>query len=64
MAGLFEHHHRTRFEVTAFAFGPKTIDATQERIAKAVIASSMSAKNQISSWPCWLESSVSISRST
>ena len=36
MAGLFERHDRTRFEVTAFAFGPKTTDPMQERIAKAV----------------------------
>ena len=34
-AGLFEHHDRSRFEVTAFAFGPETVDPLQARIAKA-----------------------------
>ena len=34
-AGLFEHHDRTKFEVTAFAFGPETSDAMQSRLAKA-----------------------------
>lgn len=34
-AGLFEHHDRARFELTAFAFGPKSNDVMQARIAKA-----------------------------
>ncbi len=34
-AGLFEHHDRTNFEVTAFAFGPETNDAILSRLAKA-----------------------------
>jgi protein O-GlcNAc transferase len=33
-AGLFEHHDRSRFELTAFAFGPEGKDAMQERMAK------------------------------
>jgi predicted O-linked N-acetylglucosamine transferase (SPINDLY family) len=34
-AGLFEHHDRSRFELTAFAFGPQSNDAMQVRISKA-----------------------------
>jgi predicted O-linked N-acetylglucosamine transferase (SPINDLY family) len=34
-AGLFEHHDRANFEVTAFAFGPETSDAILSRLAKA-----------------------------
>ncbi len=34
-AGLFEHHDRSRFEVTAFAFGPEANDAVQDRLMKA-----------------------------
>jgi predicted O-linked N-acetylglucosamine transferase (SPINDLY family) len=34
-AGLFEHHDRSRFEITAFAFGPESVDPLQARIAKA-----------------------------
>lgn len=34
-AGLFEHHDRSRFEVTGFAFGPEAIDPLQARLAKA-----------------------------
>jgi predicted O-linked N-acetylglucosamine transferase (SPINDLY family) len=34
-AGLFERHDRTKFEVTAFAFGPETSDAMQSRLSKA-----------------------------
>jgi predicted O-linked N-acetylglucosamine transferase (SPINDLY family) len=34
MAGLFERHDRTRFEVTAFAFGPETNDAVLSRLLK------------------------------
>ena len=34
-AGLFEHHDRARFEVTAFAFGPEANDALQARLMKA-----------------------------
>jgi len=34
-AGMFECHDRSRFEVTAFAFGPETNDAMQGRLAKA-----------------------------
>jgi predicted O-linked N-acetylglucosamine transferase (SPINDLY family) len=34
-AGLFEHHDRTNFEVTAFAFGPETNDAIASRLTKA-----------------------------
>jgi predicted O-linked N-acetylglucosamine transferase (SPINDLY family) len=34
-AGLFERHDRSRFEVTAFAFGPETNDAMAARIARA-----------------------------
>lgn len=34
-AGLFERHDRSRFEVTAFAFGPEANDAVQDRLVKA-----------------------------
>jgi predicted O-linked N-acetylglucosamine transferase (SPINDLY family) len=34
-AGLFESHDRSRFEVTAFAFGPEANDAVQDRLMKA-----------------------------
>jgi predicted O-linked N-acetylglucosamine transferase (SPINDLY family) len=34
-AGLFEHHDRAKFEVTAFAFGPEARDAMTSRLAKA-----------------------------
>ena len=34
-AGLFEHHDRTKFEVTAFAFGAETNDAIVSRLTKA-----------------------------
>jgi predicted O-linked N-acetylglucosamine transferase (SPINDLY family) len=34
-AGLFEHHDRSRFELTAFAFGPQSNDVMQARISKA-----------------------------
>jgi protein O-GlcNAc transferase len=34
-AGLFEHHDRSRFEVTGFAFGPEANDAMSARLAKA-----------------------------
>jgi predicted O-linked N-acetylglucosamine transferase (SPINDLY family) len=34
-AGLFEHHDRTKFEVTAFAFGPKASDPMLARLTKA-----------------------------
>ena len=34
-AGLFECHDRTKFEVTAFAFGPECSDAMASRLAKA-----------------------------
>jgi predicted O-linked N-acetylglucosamine transferase (SPINDLY family) len=34
-AGLFECHDRTKFEVTAFAFGPECSDAMGSRLAKA-----------------------------
>jgi predicted O-linked N-acetylglucosamine transferase (SPINDLY family) len=35
MAGLFEQHDRTRFEVTAFAFGPESRDAMFARLQAA-----------------------------
>jgi predicted O-linked N-acetylglucosamine transferase (SPINDLY family) len=35
-AGMFEHHDRSKFEITAFAFGPEANDAMQVRLAKAV----------------------------
>ena len=34
-AGLFESHDRTRFEVTAFAFGPETRDEMRTRLERA-----------------------------
>jgi protein O-GlcNAc transferase len=34
-AGLFERHDRTKFEVTAFAFGPDTSDPILARLTKA-----------------------------
>jgi predicted O-linked N-acetylglucosamine transferase (SPINDLY family) len=34
-AGLFEHHDRSRFELTAFAFGPQSHDLMQARLSKA-----------------------------
>jgi predicted O-linked N-acetylglucosamine transferase (SPINDLY family) len=34
-AGLFEHHDRAHFEVTAFAFGPQTQDPIVERLVSA-----------------------------
>jgi protein O-GlcNAc transferase len=34
-AGMFEHHDRSRFEVTAFAFGPEANDTLQARLMKA-----------------------------
>jgi protein O-GlcNAc transferase len=34
-AGLFEHHDRTRFELTAFSFGPARQDETRQRLAAA-----------------------------
>ena len=34
-AGLFERHDRSRFEVTAFAFGPDIKDAVQARLTNA-----------------------------
>jgi predicted O-linked N-acetylglucosamine transferase (SPINDLY family) len=33
--GLFEHHDRSRFELTAFAFGPKSNDVMRQRISRA-----------------------------
>lgn len=35
MAGLFESHDRSKFEVTAFAFGPDVRDSMRERLEKA-----------------------------
>jgi predicted O-linked N-acetylglucosamine transferase (SPINDLY family) len=34
-AGMFERHDRSKFEVTAFAFGPEANDAMVARLAKA-----------------------------
>ena len=34
-AGLFEHHDRSRFELTAFAFGPEANDAMRARLSAA-----------------------------
>lgn len=34
-AGLFEHHDRSRFELTAFSFGPGTDDPMRARMSKA-----------------------------
>lgn len=36
MAGVLEAHDRGAFEVTAFSFGPRTHDAMQQRIERAV----------------------------
>ncbi len=33
-AGLFEHHDRANFEITAFAFGPESRDAIRSRLVK------------------------------
>ena len=33
--GMFEHHDRSRFEVTAFSFGPETTDEMSSRVAAA-----------------------------
>ena len=33
--GLFEHHDRSRFEITGFAFGPESNDAMRARMTKA-----------------------------
>jgi predicted O-linked N-acetylglucosamine transferase (SPINDLY family) len=35
MAGLFELHDRSRFEVTAFSFGPPSNDAMRQRLEKS-----------------------------
>jgi predicted O-linked N-acetylglucosamine transferase (SPINDLY family) len=35
IAGVLEHHDRTRFELTAFAFGPRTDDVMQARMSRA-----------------------------
>ena len=35
VAGLFERHDRTKFEVTGFAFGPEASDAMASRLTKA-----------------------------
>lgn len=35
MAGLFEHHDRERFEITAVSFGPDRQDAMRQRVAAA-----------------------------
>jgi predicted O-linked N-acetylglucosamine transferase (SPINDLY family) len=35
MAGVFEHHDRSRFEVTAFSFGPDSQDPWRRRVAGA-----------------------------
>ena len=35
VAGLFENHDRSRFEVTAFSFGPNTNDDMEQRISRA-----------------------------
>jgi predicted O-linked N-acetylglucosamine transferase (SPINDLY family) len=35
-AGLLEHHDRSRFEITAFAFGPPSSDAMSTRVQIAV----------------------------
>jgi predicted O-linked N-acetylglucosamine transferase (SPINDLY family) len=34
-AGMFEHHDRSRFELTAFAFGPEANDAMRARLNSA-----------------------------
>jgi protein O-GlcNAc transferase len=33
IAGLFEHHDRSRFRITAFSFGPDTGDAMRKRLS-------------------------------
>ena len=35
MAGMFEHHDRSRFELIAFSFGPATNDTMRRRVAAA-----------------------------
>jgi protein O-GlcNAc transferase len=35
LAGLFEQHDRSRFELFAFSFGPQVIDATRRRVEAA-----------------------------
>ena len=35
MAGLFERHNRTQFEIQAFAFGPESHDDMRQRAARA-----------------------------
>jgi protein O-GlcNAc transferase len=35
MAGLFEHHDKSRFEITAFSFGSPPEDATRQRLRGA-----------------------------
>lgn len=35
MAGVFEAHERSRFELTAFSFGPDTQDGVRKRLEKA-----------------------------
>ncbi len=35
MAGIFERHDRSKFDVTAFAFGPEASDAIVARLGKA-----------------------------
>ena len=35
MAGLFEQHDRSKFELTAFSFGPNSSDAMRQRAVKA-----------------------------
>ena len=36
MAGLFEHHDRTRFHTVGFAFGPEANDAMAQRVARGL----------------------------
>jgi predicted O-linked N-acetylglucosamine transferase (SPINDLY family) len=36
MAGVFEEHDRSRFEITGFSFGPSEPDAMTERVAAAM----------------------------
>src|SRR4030095_2373392 len=36
LAGVLEHHDRTRFEITAFSYGPDADDPWRRRIGKAV----------------------------
>jgi predicted O-linked N-acetylglucosamine transferase (SPINDLY family) len=35
MAGVFEHHDKTRFEVSAFSFGPSSASETRKRLTAA-----------------------------